>query len=281
MEKNRIVETLLSRMADGTLTVGDRLPTQRDLAREFEVSRDTVQRALRELADLGYIEARQGSGTRVVRPLVAHEQSAGTRQRPMRLASRLSTAFEQYVVTLDVFALTGESLDPHLRLNAERVREGHIQPESISVRMLLPRIDEQFRLLTPVGGTPDPRPLDRLRRIKELHTASIKHTLHELHTERMVQNVSFECREIPVVPMQKLYLVNGSEVITGFYQVIERPVLLDTGEQLQVHDVLGLGATLHHHSATGDGEHPDPHSVAVVARAQRWYEHMWSNADPS
>ena len=76
------------------------------LAKEFAVSRDTVQRAIRELADEGWIESRRGSGSPEV--------------------------------TLDVYTLTSESLDAHIRVQAERIRGGRVAPHSIAVRMLLP-----------------------------------------------------------------------------------------------------------------------------------------------
>lgn len=42
---------------------GDRLPGERDLARELGVSRPTVRAGLRALAGMGIVEARQGAGT--------------------------------------------------------------------------------------------------------------------------------------------------------------------------------------------------------------------------
>ncbi|CAM5721981.1 PLP-dependent aminotransferase family protein OS=Streptomyces alboniger OX=132473 GN=CP975_21635 PE=3 SV=1 [Streptomyces alboniger] len=54
-------------MTDGTYPLRSFLPSQRDLAEELGVSRNTVQRALRELASEGWIESRQGSGSRVVK----------------------------------------------------------------------------------------------------------------------------------------------------------------------------------------------------------------------
>ncbi|WLW52219.1 GntR family transcriptional regulator [Streptomyces sp. YU58] len=46
---------------------------------EFGVSRDTVQRVIRELRDEGWIETRQGSGSRVVRTQVVHSPKSGER----------------------------------------------------------------------------------------------------------------------------------------------------------------------------------------------------------
>ncbi|MFE4603521.1 winged helix-turn-helix domain-containing protein, partial [Kitasatospora indigofera] len=52
----RVAEELRARLADGTYPVGSLIPPQRELADRFHVSRDTVQRALKELAGEGWIE---------------------------------------------------------------------------------------------------------------------------------------------------------------------------------------------------------------------------------
>lgn len=65
-------------MADGTYPLRSTLPSQSDLATEFGVSRDTVQRVLRELVDEGWIESRQGSGPRVIKTQRIHSSAART-----------------------------------------------------------------------------------------------------------------------------------------------------------------------------------------------------------
>ncbi|MCW2917195.1 MAG: FadR family transcriptional regulator [Actinomycetia bacterium] len=42
--------------------MGDRLPSERDLAALLEVSRESVRAALRLLADAGLVEVRRGGG---------------------------------------------------------------------------------------------------------------------------------------------------------------------------------------------------------------------------
>ena len=55
----------------GELRVGDRLPSERDLARQWGVARMTVRRSVDALVAEGILERRHGSGTYVVpRPLV-------------------------------------------------------------------------------------------------------------------------------------------------------------------------------------------------------------------
>lgn len=53
-------------IASGILQVGDTLPSERDLATAFQVSRETVRGAMQILATRGIIEISQGARTRVV-----------------------------------------------------------------------------------------------------------------------------------------------------------------------------------------------------------------------
>ena len=54
---------VLARIHDGTWKEGDAIPGEEALAREFGVSRMTVNRAIRELSDEQIVERVQGSGT--------------------------------------------------------------------------------------------------------------------------------------------------------------------------------------------------------------------------
>lgn len=50
-------------IADGRITAGTRLPSERELTRHLGLSRTTVTRAYAELRDRGYLVSRQGSGS--------------------------------------------------------------------------------------------------------------------------------------------------------------------------------------------------------------------------
>lgn len=64
---------LVERIARGELEVGDRVPSEPDLVRELGVSRMTVHRAVRELADEGLLTRVPGVGTFVAeRRVQAH-----------------------------------------------------------------------------------------------------------------------------------------------------------------------------------------------------------------
>jgi DNA-binding FadR family transcriptional regulator len=66
VEQRRTFEQILLQVEEaiinGTLTPGDRLPPERDLAQTFNVSRASVREALRVLEMFGVITARKGTG---------------------------------------------------------------------------------------------------------------------------------------------------------------------------------------------------------------------------
>ena len=66
----QLKEILLSELRSGSFRVGDQIPPEMDLAKEYGVSRPTVRRALAELVLEGYLERARGRGTFVARPAV-------------------------------------------------------------------------------------------------------------------------------------------------------------------------------------------------------------------
>ncbi|GAA3843596.1 hypothetical protein GCM10022403_089450 [Streptomyces coacervatus] len=138
-EYDRVAAELRARITSGTYPLNGLLPAQRELASELEVSRDTVQRVLRDLKNERWIESRQGSGSRVIREQRIHSpRSEKEPGHQVTLGELIGEAFEQTEVTLDVFTLTSESLGAHIRTQAERIQAGHISPQRITLRVLLP-----------------------------------------------------------------------------------------------------------------------------------------------
>ena len=66
-----VVERICGQIRAGALLPGDRLPPERQLARELAVSRTSVRQGLQALAERGVVESRQGDGTYVADELTA------------------------------------------------------------------------------------------------------------------------------------------------------------------------------------------------------------------
>lgn len=61
-----IVKQIYSLIEKGKMKKGDQLPTERELAEVFKVSRATVREAIRTLDSMRLVESRQGNGTYVL-----------------------------------------------------------------------------------------------------------------------------------------------------------------------------------------------------------------------
>lgn len=72
----RIVESIVEEIRSGTLHVGDKLPTEEELGKQYGVSRQTVRQALTQLKSRRLIEKQQGSGS-----FISQEATAVRRTR--------------------------------------------------------------------------------------------------------------------------------------------------------------------------------------------------------
>jgi DNA-binding transcriptional regulator YhcF (GntR family) len=65
-KREAIIETLRQRIRTGQYRPGERIPPQRELLKEFQVSPVTLQRAIDRLSELGYFESHGRAGTFLV-----------------------------------------------------------------------------------------------------------------------------------------------------------------------------------------------------------------------
>lgn len=92
----RIHRVLSDRIGRGLYPVGTLMPTEIELAAEFETSRSTIREALRSLTEDGYVERRQGMGTRVI----ATRVNSGYQQSFSSLQELFQVAVDTYMVIL-------------------------------------------------------------------------------------------------------------------------------------------------------------------------------------
>ncbi|MEU6707051.1 winged helix-turn-helix domain-containing protein [Streptomyces wuyuanensis] len=274
----RVADTLRAELTDGsTYHVGGSYPTQRELAGRLGVSRDTVQKALREITHEGWIESRRGSGTRVIKTQLVHTSSARRHSGPgaAALGPFIEAAFEEEEVALDVFTLTAQSLTSHLGVASQRVQSGEISPRRIAVRLLLPDLRQPSLYPRNVQDPDDPRPLERLRAISRRYTDLLVDTLRDLRQEGRVPEVDVRVAHVPHYPTGKLYLLNGEEALHGFYDLVDREVRLQDGQEIVITDVIGLGATLFHYAKDEDAA---SEGSRFVTSSQQMFDSYWDRS---
>jgi DNA-binding FadR family transcriptional regulator len=87
------VERLLQAIKLGVVEPGERLPSERDLAGRFNVSRVTLREAIKALQDAGYVESRRGRyGGTFVQERLPKRGKASARRLAREMASGLDDA---------------------------------------------------------------------------------------------------------------------------------------------------------------------------------------------
>src|SRR4051794_14856788 len=89
----QVADDLREKILHGTLAVGDTVPSERQLAEEWQISRSTATKALAALRTEGLIEAHQGTGT-VVADTSTLYRNVGDRYGTVRRTGRIYTAGE-------------------------------------------------------------------------------------------------------------------------------------------------------------------------------------------
>lgn len=274
-EYSRVHSELMARMANGTYGLAFRLPSQEALATEFHVSRDTVQRVMKTLVSEGWVETRQGSGTRVVR-LPPRIPSLGGQS--VTLSDLMNKAFGEADVTLDVFTLTSESLAHQIHTQDERIRGGlYPRLRSLSLRMLLPAEDLAewpYPRAKEANASDDAALRERLLETTRRNTAWIQDKLLGLQAESLVSEVELQIRHMRLMPTHKLYLVNGAEMLLAPYELVQRPIPLRTRKEgVEAIDALGVGAAFAHFVKD---ENPASQGSGTVSAWKSWFDSLWN-----
>ena len=146
LERRRLsdaaVDQIISLIRNGSLAVGDKLPSERDLARDLRVSRVLVRESLRALEALGLIEVKPGIGAFVT------QQSPVNMQIANYLRSHPTEVLEVVEVRAALAALAGDLAarrltDTELANLAELLAAQHDAFASGEMANL-PDLDEQF-----------------------------------------------------------------------------------------------------------------------------------------
>lgn len=262
----QVAADLRGMILDGRLAPEQNLPTQQSLRRRYDIGRGTVQSALQVLREEGLIEEGvPGRAARVAR-------RGGTLQP---LGHHIARAFATRHVRLDVWALTAEQLSKAVQVQTEAIRAGEHRPESVAVRVLLPDLEARHPYPCRVDDPSDPRPLQRLRHVIRTYAGALEHSLTALAEEHLVGDVRVEIRGVPTIPGEKRYIINGSEILTGFYQIRRSHMYNNAdGTALDVLELYSDGSLFPlTHGVGGAGTLDDVRFEQI----KQWFETRWEN----
>jgi GntR family transcriptional regulator len=99
----QLADTLSRRILEGTMKAGERVPSVRDLAEEFEVNRNTLLRTYTLLNDAGIIENKRGVGFFVA-------DDAVERIRSQEKALFFAEELPEFINTVRILKLTKDDL---------------------------------------------------------------------------------------------------------------------------------------------------------------------------
>jgi len=125
----QIAAAVRQKILDGELKPGDRLPTVRAMADQWECTAGTVQHAYRELADQGLVVARKGQGTRVAESAL---QPADNVLRRVQLINRA----ENFLLEVLTAGYPIEEIEAALRIAFDRWKvvsqeQPQVQPSQV------------------------------------------------------------------------------------------------------------------------------------------------------
>jgi hypothetical protein len=230
----------------------------------FGVAKATAEAAIRALREEGLVVTRTGSGTYV------RERT----ERPVGLRPHIEQAFESSTVTVDFAGFSGETLHGAIAEPLDRIREGRLRPESLTIRLLVPDASKPWSLPARTEDLADsPAFRQRATRIMERHTTAIVDSVTELASLGLISSASAQVRTYPAVPLFKLYILNSEQTFFGYYPVREHPVQLD-GETVPIWDLMGKDATLFHHARDTD---PESTASQFVNQSQMWFDSIWTS----
>ncbi|MFF3948940.1 winged helix-turn-helix domain-containing protein [Streptomyces sp. NPDC001902] len=268
-EYERVADALRHEIEGGDIATGEQLPTHAELVDRFDVSRATVQKAIKALEGKGYVESAQGKGVFArdwrKSAVAAHANGTATatvEAGSVELDDAIAEAFEAEHVTIDAYCLTAESLNAAIVPQVKRIIRGEIRPSSIHLRLLLPRTDVRLAVPRNVEDPDDERPMARLTDLSAAHTRALRN-LENLAGQGAVPEVKVEVRLVPVTPLHKLYLINEDLALDGMYVVTDNVINVDDAT-IKIHDVLGVGAKLY----------PQPRER--VELSQEWFDSLWT-----
>ncbi len=137
-----VAEQLKQSILSAQLRAGDKLPSERDLAEQFQVSRLAIREALRSLQNAGFVAARQGSGGGVFVTDLTFEQLSNA-YLDLFVADKISIP-ELLELRLLVEPEVASSAARHISPFYEKRLRDALEAENLPISSLLEDVDRKM-----------------------------------------------------------------------------------------------------------------------------------------
>ncbi|MEU1620839.1 hypothetical protein ABZ479_26480 [Streptomyces sp. NPDC005722] len=91
----------------------------------------------------------------------------------------------------------------------------------------------------------------------------LRNLLVDLSARGFVESVAVEVKTVPVTPVVKVYVLNKTQSLIGYYSVTQDHALLDDGAAGRIYDALGVGARLF------------AQNTEQLPECQQWFDSLW------
>ncbi|OAR24048.1 GntR family transcriptional regulator [Streptomyces sp. ERV7] len=269
-----VAASLRARISAGELKVGAKLPTQAWLVEHYGVERTVVRQALQQLHEEGLItEGRKGAPAKIASsvPAASRPSDEEPKLTAAVLSPRVAEAFRAREVRIDAVCLTTETLNLALGEPLGAIHARRFRPDSVHVRILLPDRGINLAFPRPVHRSAADDRLVHERWLSQRNTQGLvlRDNLEALHIIEGVE-VRIEFQTLPLTSPIKLYLLNGSEALFGYYDITRREQeIADTS--VEIFDSLGNQSMLFQYLRSAGAR-----DAAFVERSQQWFDGLWN-----
>lgn len=175
----------------GKWAVGDRIPSERELSRDFDVSRMTLRQAIQTLVDEGILERQVGSGTYVANQKVQEKMSGVTSFTDLMLAQGKQPSSK---------TISYHVMNPSLS-EAEKLKLGE---DDVVLRMERIRYGDDMPICFEVATVPD-------RLVKGLNKKEVTSSLYRALEDKK--------KLIPGKAQQTVSAMSASERIAEYLKI--------------------------------------------------------------
>ncbi|OON78841.1 FadR/GntR family transcriptional regulator [Streptomyces tsukubensis] len=267
-----VADELRARISSGRLKPGQRMPTQAQIADEFDVDRGAVREALRSLqAEKLLVNVTKGSPPTVAERAAVPGAGPGAPPQPtmVGLGPRVSAAFEAQHVEIDALCLTSVSLTLAIGEPLREIHAGRVRPNRIDVRVLLPSRDIDLAFPTLVEEGADGRLHRHWLAQRNAQGQVLLHNLMALRTSHDI-DVHVDFRALPFTPPVKLYLLNNNEALFAYYMITKRGKEIEH-EYLEMYDAEGTQSTLFAFDQVAGLR-----DTTFVEQSHLWFSALWN-----